>query len=190
MSGGRAPSIAALTSRLAETPADFLRADVAVAALVSDLLVAHRGLPLTVAAAEAFQRSNWSDGGERNALLCVSVAVWLLYHSDLLGVGDADRVQQCLIEIQRDLAEHVRAGDLLSDPDRREELARRVLHSLGLVPDGETAEQAADRLTTLDSGERARVLAATRQAERRAAEVREAMHAKAAAEAAAKASRE
>ena len=70
------------------------------------------------------------------------------------------------------------------------ELARRCVHALGLVPAGETQAQAVDRLNTLDSAERARVVAATLEAERRAEEVRQAMHAKAAAEAAAKASRE
>jgi hypothetical protein len=88
------------------------------------------------------------------------------------------------------MADFVPARDLVTDPDRREELARRCLRALGLLPGGETAAQAADRLGTLDSVERARVIAATRDAELRAAEVRKAMQAQAAAEAAAKASRE
>ena len=55
---------------------------------------------------------------------------------------------------------------------------------------GETLAQATDRLLTLDSGERYRVVAATHSAKERAAAVRAAMQSRAAEEAAAKASRE
>jgi hypothetical protein len=54
-------------------------------------------------------------------------------------------------------------------------LARMCLAALGLRPMGETLEQAQDRMSTLDSTERQRLLRATAEAERRAREVREAM---------------
>jgi hypothetical protein len=73
------------------------------------------------------------------------------------------------------LAGLVRPDKFVSDPDRREELVRFCLAQLELRPLGETQSQAADRLTTLDSAERHRVLRATAAAERRAREVREAM---------------
>jgi hypothetical protein len=59
-----------------------------------------------------------------------------------------------------------------------------------VVPAGETAEQAADRLSTLDSQTRNRVEAEARAAEVRASEVRAALKRKRAEEAAARASRE
>ncbi|OOK67654.1 hypothetical protein BZL30_7641 [Mycobacterium kansasii] len=58
------------------------------------------------------------------------------------------------------------------------------------MPAGETVEQAADRLSTLDSATRARVEAEARAAEARAKEVRAALARKRAEEAAARASRE
>ena len=78
------------------------------------------------------------------------------------------------------------APQLVSDPDRREELARLCLRALGLLPAGETAAQAQDRLTTLSTAERQRVIREAREAERRAQKIREAMVKKAAEEAAAK----
>ena len=57
-------------------------------------------------------------------------------------------------------------------------------------PAGETPEQAADRLATLDSVTRARVETEARAAEERAREVRAALERQRAAEAAARASRE
>jgi hypothetical protein len=88
------------------------------------------------------------------------------------------------------LANLVRADAIINDPDRREELVRLCLKGLGLVPEGESTLQAADRLTTLDSVERVRVIRQTRQAEARAREIREAMAKKQAQEAAARYSRE
>src|SRR5205823_9927264 len=90
-----------------------------------------------------------------------------------------------------ELAELVPATAVVSDPDRREELARLCLKSLGLRPAGESEEQSADRLTTLSSAERQRVVNAARKAEARAQKVRdEIARRKAAAEADAKAIRE
>jgi hypothetical protein len=118
----------------------------------------------------------------------VAVGAWLLA-DPALRPSPAGAWGLLTDELRR-VAEHVSAEALVDDPDHREELARRALRALDLVPAGETEAQAADRLSALDSVERARVLEATRAAEERAAEVRAAMHAKAAAEAAAKASRE
>lgn len=73
------------------------------------------------------------------------------------------------------LARLVKLESLVNDPDRREELVRMVLSALELRPAHETAAQALDRLNSLDSAERKRILQATLEAERRAREVREAM---------------
>jgi hypothetical protein len=78
----------------------------------------------------------------------------------------------------------------VSDAERREELARFCLARLGFRPFGETKPQAEDRLTSLSAAERARVLQASRKAEARAREVREALARKAAEESADKYTRE
>src|SRR5205085_1663854 len=73
------------------------------------------------------------------------------------------------------VAQIVPADQMLKDADRREELARLCLRHLGLRPAGETPEQTADRLNTLDSVERLRVVGQTRDAEARARKIREQM---------------
>jgi hypothetical protein len=99
------------------------------------------------------------------------------------------------------LAQVASAAAFVQDEDRREELVRLCLSGLGLVPDGETPNQAEDRLTALSSVARVRAVAAAKEklrlakeeAEReeaRARQVREELARKAAEEAAAKGSRE
>ena len=191
------PPIEVLTRRLIDTPRDVLAEPlgapggrVDVAAVVSDLVRLHGGAGLDTVQAAPFRLPPSPDAAAVNWLRCVLVASWVLADPSLVALAAPDAVAAFLATGLRDLAATVTSTTLVSDPDRREELARRCELALGLVPAGETEAQAVDRLTTLDSAERARVLAATLDAERRAEEVRQAMHAKAAAEAAAKASRE
>jgi hypothetical protein len=89
-----------------------------------------------------------------------------------------------------ELAKLNKAPQFVTDPDRREELVRMTLNQLGLRPQGETVAQAQDRLITLSTTERQRVLRAARAAEERAREIRTAMATQAAREAADKLSRE
>ena len=195
MAARDAPGVDALTRRLVDTPADFLAEPVVgetglveVAALVSDLLVAAGSPALEVDAAAALGRA--ATELDRNWLRCVAVAVWLLTEPTVIAAADPADLRALLLAGLRELAGCVAAPELVSDPDRREELVRRCLSGLGVIPDGETRAQAADRLGSLDSVERLKVLAETRAAEERAAAVRQAMHDQAAAEAAAKVSRE
>ena len=194
------PPVEVLTRRLLDLPRELLaepvgapNGSVVVAAVVSDLLLLHGGPGLDPAAAAPFRPpppSAPADPVAVNWLRCVLVAAGVLADPSLTALGRRDAVAAFLASGLQELAATVPSSSLVADPDRREELARRCIAALGLVPAGETEAQATDRLNTLDSAERARVLAATREAERRAEEVRQAMHAKAAAEAAAKASRE
>ena len=194
------PAIEALTRRLIDTPRDLLAepvgapdGQVVVAAVVSDVLRLHGGAGLDTVTAAPFRLppspaavtpevTNW--------LRCVLLGSWVCTDPGLVAAARPDLVLAFLAGGLQELAATVPSATLVADPDRREELARRCVRALGLVPAGETEAQSSDRLATLDSAERARVLAATREAEQRAEEVRQAMHAAAAAEAAAKASRE
>jgi hypothetical protein len=190
------PPLEALTRRLAECPAEFLAEPrigaggrVQVAAVVADLVRDLGGPPLTRAQAEAFQPRGAE--GHRNWLALVLIAAWLL-HDDWFraekhfGAGAAEFMTAGAAQ----LAAFTQAPLFVSDPDRREELVRVVLRDLGLRPAGETPAQAADRLTTLNTAERQRVMKAARQAEERSEAIRAAMAKKAADEAAAQYSRE
>ena len=193
------PPLEALTRRLAECPAEFLAeprigasGQVRVAAVVADLLRDLGGPLLTPARAEVFRPRNALQArGQHNWLALTLVAAWLLgdpwfRSSQRFGAAAAEFLTNGLSEIEALNPAH----KFVSDPDRREELVRLCLSRLGLRPAGETAAQAADRLSTISTTERQRVLAASRLAEERARAIREAMAKKAAEEAAAQYSRE
>jgi hypothetical protein len=190
------PLLESLTRRLAETPADFLAeprigpaGQVHVAAVVADLLHELGGPALTpdqaaaLAPADARRHRNW--------LALVLVASWLLHDPWFRERGALGQpALQTLLGVLRQTAAHTQAPAFVTDPDRREELARLLLRELGLRPSGETEAQAQDRLTTLSTVERERVIRAAREAEERAQAIREAMARQAAEEAAAQQSRE
>jgi hypothetical protein len=190
------PALEALTRRLAECPAEFLAeprigaaGQVHVAAVVADLLRDLGGPPLTPAQVAVFQTRQ--ARGSRNWLQLVLIACWLLHDAWFLeparfGPAATDFLTGGLAQ----LASLAQAPTFITDPDRREELVRLALRDLGLRPAGESVPQAQDRLATLSTAERSRVMAAARQAEERARKVREAMARKAAEEAAAQYSRE
>ncbi len=107
----------------------------------------------------------------------LSIATWLIHDSTFLSRPDLIESGWKWLsgESLRLLSELVRPEKLLTDPDRREELVRVCLEAHALMPFGESIAQSRDRLNTLDSVERQRILQATAEAERRAREVREAM---------------
>lgn len=109
--------------------------------------------------------------------LLVRLATWVFHDPWFVSRPElAPRMQNAICSpLLRQLAEMVRPTTFVSDADRREELIRVCLNLIGLRPRGESIEQSTDRLTTLDTIERERILKATLAAEKRAREVREAM---------------
>ncbi len=187
------PPLEALARRLAECPADFLTPSIHVAALVADLLrdLGQKSSPSDLRTRLASANGGAAARNAANRLQLIALAVWLL--SDPWFVQDdtsASRVWLLLAVGLDPLAEVIDAARAISDADRREEFVRFILWSLELRPAGETDAQAQDRLTNLDSVERVRVVRETRAAEERARQIREAMAAKAAEEAAASYGRE
>ena len=189
------PPLELLTRRLAETPEDFLAEPrignagrVEVAAVVGDLIFLLGGVP------EMGQVTPFYSGmahQDRNRLCLVLLLCWLL--SDDWFRRDrpaAPTVLELLDNRARELAAQNAAGKFVSDPDRREELARLALAAFGCRPSGESPAQAQDRLTQISSTERSRVMQAARAAEERARAVREALARKAAQESADKYTRE
>lgn len=161
-----------------------------VAAVVSDLLEALGGLPLTEVGPFGYPSAK-EVNAHRNRLRIVLVGAWLLYAQELRGTAEAARRAREWLGTQLgELSTYVQAENLVQDPDRREEFVRLGLYALDLRPQGESMEQAMDRLTTLSSVERARVVKQAQAAEARARAVREEMARKAAEEAAASWGRE
>lgn len=185
------PPLEALTRRLSECPTDFLAepkkqrsGQVEVAAVVSDLFETLGGAPLSEPGPFGYPNVSGAHA-HRNRLRLVLVGAWLLYAPELRGVpGAVERARAWLGEELEEMARYVQAEALVQDPDRREEFVRLALQALDLRPEGESVEQALDRLITLSSVERARVVKRSQEAEKRAREIREEMARKAAEEAA------
>lgn len=190
------PAIEHLTRRLSACPAEFLaepviggKGAVLTAAVVSDLLRDLGGSPLMPSEAKRLERGGAAAGSRR--LRLILIAAWLLHDEWFLGKTDLAGVAGDFLDRRLDeLAALVQPERFVDDADRREELARLTLAALGVRPAGETQEQARDRLATLDSAERRRVIAAAQESEKRSREVREAMRKRAAQEAAASYGRE
>jgi hypothetical protein len=183
------PPIERLTRRLAETPGDFLEnpvpakgaATVRAAAVVSDLLVDLGGPPLSTAEAKKL-----NPGRGSRFLTTTLIASWLLHDDWFLDAARfASPARKLLLgDALSRLAELVEPGLFVTDPDRREELARTCLEHLALRPDGESETMARDRLTTLSTIERQRVIRETKEAQERMRKIQEEMRRKAAQEAA------
>ena len=186
------PPIEAMTHRLSECPGDFLETPrrgesgvIDVGAIVCDHF-REMGVRDPSNVARTIHRFN----AKRQQM--ISIVTWLFSDPWFRSRPEfAKFMLQLLVSEQlSELAKLVRPDLTISDPDRREELARICLRELGLRPDGESKTEATDRLTTLDSVERDRVVRKTRAAEARAREIRKKMAEKAAQEAAARYSRE
>jgi len=190
------PELEVLIRRLAECPADFTAeprigaaGQVHVAAVVSDLLVDLGGAPLGAKGAAPF--SGKTGKQPRNRLSLILIAAWLLHDPWFTNRREFAANAKKLLETGLDeIAGLVPAKNCITDPDNREELARLCLDALLLRPAGETRTQAQDRLATLNSAERQRVIKAAQAAEARAREVQAAMQAQRARETADKMTRE
>jgi hypothetical protein len=198
------PQLTSLTHRLSQAPQAVTAAPwvvsqdqgiVSTAAMLSDLLLALGGLALSEPTSRAML--DYYTASRGNLLRVVQLACYVCrddwfvrYSRTAAGGGLAARAATMAAEGFNGLSQHATADYLFGDPEGREELCRRILMGLDLLPQGETESQAADRLAALDSVERARVIEQTRAAQRRAREIREAMARKAAEEAASKMTRE
>ena len=183
------PALEILTRRIAEVPADFLdeprigdRGRVSVPAVVHDLMRLHGA---RISSDELRRFVSGSARADRNRLAVALIAAWLLADEWFVTAGlDAAQLLEILDTTAAELASASASQKYTHDAQRREELARIVLARLGFRPHGETVAQATDRLSALSITERRRLLEASREAERRARELREALAKKAAEESA------
>jgi hypothetical protein len=189
------PSLEPLLRRLMETPQDFLdpprqgkHGRVHVAAVVNDVLASHgcvipRSLLATLSGDLA--------AVPVNQLTLTAVMAWLLAEDAWQACAlDITALPGLFSEAVPALAAEAPASRYVLEPERREEFVRTVVARLGLLPEGETANQAADRLASVSGVERRRLLDASRAAEARARAIREALARKAAEESADKWTRE
>lgn len=187
------PQLESLLHRLTECPPEFLMTqkvsgagpgETNLSAIIQDHFIA-MGRPLSEVAFSQFRRD--APAFTQNHLKLIALMVWLLHDEWFLKKPELIPHMWSMLSTRlRPLSLVVQAADAVKDADRREELTRTMLAWLSLRPRGETEAQARDRLNTLDSDERQRVLRQTRDAEMRARLIREKMAADAAKAAAAR----
>lgn len=188
------PPLQVLMRRIAEAGIDVLieprigaQGMAPVDAVISDLFEL-LGLELPAALDDFGVNKSVQD---RRRLQITLLLTWLCADETLQAhAKNAALLLQILQQVPAELAKYTTVEQLVSDSDRREELARLTLARMQLLPLGESAAQAQDRLNVLSSAERERLVAASRAAEVRARLLREAMARRAAEEAADKMGRE
>jgi hypothetical protein len=189
------PPLQQLLHRITATPPDFMaeprignKGEVHTVAVVRDLLAA-KGHVVDISNLSALAGRDVKT--DRNRLSIALLMTWLL--ADPALTIERERLADILTLLKDDatrLAAYTNARQLFEDLERREELARLTLSKLGLRPAGESVAQAQDRFTSISSLERARLLAASQEAEARARAIREQLAKKAAEESANKWTRE
>jgi hypothetical protein len=189
------PPLEQVLHRITATPPDFMaepriagKGDVHTVAVVRDVL-ASKGHVVDVAKLSSLAGRDAKL--DRNRLSISLLMSWLLADDALtIERAELDSVLALLTEDATRLAAYTNTRKLFDDPQRREELARLTLSKLGLRPAGESIAQAQDRFASISSLERARILAASQEAEVRARKIREQLAKKAAEESANKWTRE
>jgi hypothetical protein len=155
-------------------------------ALVHDLLYKHQP-NFTADILDPFRKNPKQANWYAHALLLVYFYADTEFFKTPL---DIDQLAKALQEKAKELHSIGDPQIYIEDVDHREEFIRLAMAAVNRYPQGETPEQAADRLISCSSIERNRVLQAAKEAEARAAKIREALARKAAQEAANKMSRE
>ncbi|MCP3912517.1 MAG: hypothetical protein GY713_16360 [Actinomycetia bacterium] len=110
-----------------------------------------------------------------NHLRLILISSWLLSHPFFAGRGGAGRVAWLASYELGSLAELVEADLVTRDPERAEELCRKVLGGLGEPVANETAGESADRLIAIDSSRRVRLIRESQERVHRAEQVAAAM---------------
>lgn len=171
-------------------PCGFPGGRVRVRAVVGDLWETLFG---EAAPAELLAAMEPRDGGrgERSRLGWVLAAAHLLWHPAFRGHRpEAPAIRRLLVPELARLSASLEPGRISTDPERAEELVRRVLRALGLPPEGESRGEAGARFDQVDSVSRRRLELEAARRERKARRIREHMARRQAEEAAARASSE
>jgi hypothetical protein len=191
------PALAEFLRWMNETPVSFLEepecfasGKIIVRAVIGDLFETYFGKSAKSDFLQTFEASG-DEKKERNRLRWILMTSHLLWHPLLRERRMTESLfRKLLVQDLAALAAVVPFDNLMKEPERQEELVRRVLQSAELLLPGEHKADADDRLSQINSIERHRLVAEAAAKEKRAREVREEMLRKAAAEAAAKVSRE
>jgi hypothetical protein len=186
------PPLEALLQRLLQTPIEFVSTDTDVIAVAHDVVSSITSQPCDPASMQEFVQLAQAGDSVRPHLGCALLVLWLLADEwfTAAAVPEAN-LWYTVKAVPGQLANSATSAiHWTDDPERREELVRTVMATLGCRPAGETDAQAQDRLSAVSLAERRRVIASAAEAEKREGELRAALAAEAARQAADKMTRE
>lgn len=170
-------SVERLCRRVGAIPSIFVedppvgQASVVTHAILHDLVLVQCGVTPSPGFLAPFRKGTSTKKAKKGTVevspaqrhFLARVLAWLLMDPAFRDVP-AERLEKA-IEDALGVLEVVAARQFLDDTDRREELVRLVLRHLGLTPEGEALADAEDRLSSLDSVRRMRLLQEARAAE-------------------------
>lgn len=194
----KGPSISYIDLRLSEIPPIFIDKPEIIdgftttSIILSDLLYEIEDRPLSRIETDKFFNSIKSD---INHLKIIQIICYILNDNWFRNYfkSNKNKINSIKSFLFTDLTEYSKinkAERFVYDGEGREELSRLLFKSLSLIPEGETETEAKDRLVSIDSIERKKVIELSKQSQKRIKELREALERKEAEEAASKMSRE
>ncbi len=170
------PTISELIHHIKQCPPGFLaqpiqkgRGEVATEALVNDAL---RVITRSLTAPRLVEIG--VDNRSENELRLMQICCWLLTHPHFIDAR-CEKLQKFLLTGLGEVAELVNAEAWVSDEERAEELARLLLAAIDQVPANESAAEARDRLDSVNTVQRRKVIEESRAAIERTRELRRKM---------------
>lgn len=194
----KGPSISYIDLRLSEIPPIFIDKPEIIdgftttSIILSDLLYEIEGRPLSRIETDKFFNPIKSD---INHLKIIQIICYILNDNWFRNYFKSNKnkinsIKSFLFTYLTEYSKINKAERFVYDGEGREELSRLLFKSLSLIPEGETENEAKDRLVSIDSIERKKVIELSKQSQKRIKELREALERKEAEEAASKMSRE
>jgi len=187
-----------LIDHLKKCPPEFLqnpvrqgRSKLATQALIADIFRKTLGNYITLEGEIPTNRDLIGFSKNKEHLRAIHLACWLISYKGFEGKNISLRqLKQYFYKELATVSEYVKANKWLEEEDRVEEFVRLALQSTSIIPDGETAAEAADRFDALSTIKRHGVLVKSKSAYDKMMKIRKQMAEKKAREAANPYSRE
>ncbi|RKS94173.1 hypothetical protein BC952_2043 [Flavobacterium limicola] len=115
----------------------------------------------------------------------IHISIWLLSHRNFINSAlIEDKLYNFWFEELSEASLYVKFKEWISDDERAEEMVRLLLDCCEIIPDGENQDEAADKLSSLSSTDRQKVLKQSYEAHERIMNIKREMAEKKAREAA------
>lgn len=115
----------------------------------------------------------------------IHISTWLLSDQNFINNPEIkDKLYNFWFEELQSASEYVKFIEWINDEERAEEMVRLLLHCCEIIPHGENQNEAADKLSSLSSVDRHKVLKQSYEAHERIMNIRREMEEKKAREAA------